>query len=239
MSAIELKNGVRKTIKRPAAARYHKLWQCSMDLERFPLVCNARFRWKPWSPRLMPVMVLEGKEVCQQGDSFHSRCVDSVCCISSTIFSVPCPPDGEGAHIRSDITPCLCHQSTLAPALSRSLLTLKPPSCFLRLRNSWIHALTRRSLPSIPVASLLTNSGDSARPVKDGDEVSVHYVGRLVESGRVFDSSRDRNKLFSLSLGAFQDLPFPVHHLQCDALDPSSPYLLTRTTIIQRSRRGY
>ncbi len=36
---------------------------------------------------------------------------------------------------------------------------------------------------------------------KDGDKISVQYVGRLLD-GRVFDSSYDRNQPFSFVLGA-------------------------------------
>ena len=45
---------------------------------------------------------------------------------------------------------------------------------------------------------LQEGSGDE-RPGK-GDEVSVHYTGRLLD-GTVFDSSVERNELFKFALG--------------------------------------
>jgi peptidylprolyl isomerase len=36
---------------------------------------------------------------------------------------------------------------------------------------------------------------------KDGEEVEVHYIGRLISDGKVFDSSRDRNSTFKFVLG--------------------------------------
>jgi len=41
----------------------------------------------------------------------------------------------------------------------------------------------------------------SARPVRDSDEVGVHYVGRFADTKKVFDSSRDRGKVFGLRQG--------------------------------------
>ena len=49
----------------------------------------------------------------------------------------------------------------------------------------------------------------SSRAVKDGDEVTVHYVGRLGPGGKVFDSSRDRDRPFTFNLGA-PPLPPPA-----------------------------
>jgi FKBP-type peptidyl-prolyl cis-trans isomerase len=43
-------------------------------------------------------------------------------------------------------------------------------------------------------------AGAGARPTR-GAMVEVHYVGRLVETGAVFDSSRARGKTFKFSLG--------------------------------------
>jgi FKBP-type peptidyl-prolyl cis-trans isomerase len=43
--------------------------------------------------------------------------------------------------------------------------------------------------------------GDGAE-AKPGQTVSVHYVGTLLDGGKKFDSSRDRNRPFDFPLGA-------------------------------------
>ena len=41
--------------------------------------------------------------------------------------------------------------------------------------------------------------GEGATPA-EGDEIQAHYVGKL-EDGSIFDSSRQRNKVFKFTLG--------------------------------------
>lgn len=43
--------------------------------------------------------------------------------------------------------------------------------------------------------------GDAKFPAKNGDFLTVHYVGSLQSDGSVFDSSRDKGKPFSFTLG--------------------------------------
>ena len=42
----------------------------------------------------------------------------------------------------------------------------------------------------------------NARTIRMGDEVAVHYIGRLQSNGYIFDSSRERGREFVLLLGA-------------------------------------
>ena len=44
-------------------------------------------------------------------------------------------------------------------------------------------------------------SNSASRPAQDGDTVSVHYTGRL-DSGEVFDSSRERDEPLAFVVGA-------------------------------------
>jgi FKBP-type peptidyl-prolyl cis-trans isomerase len=48
------------------------------------------------------------------------------------------------------------------------------------------------------IETLTAGNGNEA---KAGDKVSVHYVGTLQSNGNKFDSSRDRGRPFSFTLG--------------------------------------
>jgi FK506-binding protein 1 len=48
------------------------------------------------------------------------------------------------------------------------------------------------------------SAGDKETFPKQGDELSMHYVGTLASNGTKFDSSRDRNKPFTFKIGVGQ-----------------------------------
>lgn len=49
----------------------------------------------------------------------------------------------------------------------------------------------------------ITEEGDKTRPVKEGQKVSVHYAGRLLD-GKAFDNSYDRGQPFTFAVGRGQ-----------------------------------
>ncbi|KAJ1669442.1 Fork head 1 [Coemansia sp. RSA 2052] len=55
----------------------------------------------------------------------------------------------------------------------------------------------------MPVEINTTKQGDGQNYPKPGDTITMHYEGRL-ESGKVFDSSYERNKPFVSSIGVGQ-----------------------------------
>lgn len=71
-------------------------------------------------------------------------------------------------------------------------------------------ALSQTTLTKLETQDLKAGSGAEARP---GRRVSVHYTGWLYHptrdghKGRQFDSSRDRNQPFDLTLGAGEVIP--------------------------------
>lgn len=53
------------------------------------------------------------------------------------------------------------------------------------------------------MAYTINKKGEGSRRVKAGDEVAVHYIGRLM-NGHKFDSSRERNEPFRFRVGSGQ-----------------------------------
>jgi FKBP-type peptidyl-prolyl cis-trans isomerase len=51
----------------------------------------------------------------------------------------------------------------------------------------------------LQIEDIVVGTGASAEP---GKQVTVHYVGWLVEGGQKFDSSRDRGRPFNFQLGS-------------------------------------
>jgi FKBP-type peptidyl-prolyl cis-trans isomerase len=54
-------------------------------------------------------------------------------------------------------------------------------------------------MADLKIEDLTLGTGEEAKP---GQTVSVHYVGTLLDGGKKFDSSRDRNRPFDFPLGA-------------------------------------
>ena len=57
------------------------------------------------------------------------------------------------------------------------------------------------SLPITALQVVTTRAGDGVTRPKRGDRLTMHYTGRLAQSGRQFDSSRERARPFDFTLG--------------------------------------
>lgn len=64
----------------------------------------------------------------------------------------------------------------------------------------------RMAYSSRDVAVEILSAGDGITYPTRGNTVAVHYTGSL-KDGRIFDSSRDRGKMFKFKLGADQVIP--------------------------------
>lgn len=72
-----------------------------------------------------------------------------------------------------------------------------------RVRLYWYREM---SYSSRDVTVEILSAGDGITYPTRGNTVSVHYTGSL-KDGRIFDSSRDRGKMFKFKLGADQVIP--------------------------------
>jgi hypothetical protein len=75
-----------------------------------------------------------------------------------------------------------------------------------KLRLFWSALLRRKTRASEPRAAEILFAGDGITYPTKGNTVSVHYTGSL-KDGKIFDSSRDRGKMFKFKLGADQVIP--------------------------------
>lgn len=60
-----------------------------------------------------------------------------------------------------------------------------------------VSSLSQKSYEGLAVGDVVKGSG---RGIKEGDRVTVHYIGAL-KDGTVFDSSRDRDRPLSFTVG--------------------------------------
>jgi len=93
------------------------------------------------------------------------------------------------------------------------------------------------SYSSRDVTVEILSAGDGITYPTRGNTVSVHYTGSL-KDGRIFDSSRDRGKMFKFKLGADQVIPGELADNLDDIclLHPFHSLMLVIYASIHRSR---
>ena len=102
-----------------------------------------------------------------------------------------------GAHLKLTIPPVLGYG---AGGTSDGAI---PPNATLVFDVHILSVIKKAAKPAVESKEIVQGSGPAA---KDGDTLSLHYVGTFL-NGVKFDSSRDRNQPMTIKLGSHQVIP--------------------------------